>query len=101
LSTSVLTAPALAQQRAFVPGTLVVSRVHYNGDTNRARGSESFPLIFNDPNLSGIQGSIFLDSFLLGPFSPRVGRPPPMAPSPPASARNRKAHFTSRWMVMC
>lgn len=61
-------APAFAQQ-AFVPNTLVVSRIVYAGDTNPARAGESFPTIFNDPNVSGVQGSIFLDSYRTEPFS--------------------------------
>src|SRR5215831_13949594 len=60
---SLLAAPAPAQRVSFVPGTLVVSRIHFDPDTNPARNGESFPFIFNDPNVSGIQGSIFLDSF--------------------------------------
>lgn len=61
-------APGFAQQ-AFAPNTLVVSRVVYAGDTNPARAGESFPTIFNDPNVTGIQGSIFLDSYRPEPFS--------------------------------
>ncbi|HXZ00980.1 MAG TPA: hypothetical protein VEI03_13340 [Stellaceae bacterium] len=64
-------APGMAQN-AFIPDTLVVSRIVYNGDTNPARAGETFPTIFNDPNVSGIQGSIFLDSYLTVPFSPRL-----------------------------
>jgi hypothetical protein len=70
---SFLAAPALAQRVSFIPGTLVVSRIHFDRDTNPARSSESFPFIFNDPNVSGIQGSIFLDSFRIDPRSPRLG----------------------------
>ena len=56
----------------FERDTLVVSRVVYNGDTNPARQGETFPTIFNDPNVSGIQGSIFLDSYRPEPFSRRL-----------------------------
>ena len=69
---SILAAPALAQRVSFVPGTLVVSRIHFDPNTNPARNGESFPFIFNDPNVSGIQGSIFLDSFRIDPRSPRL-----------------------------
>ncbi len=43
---------------------LVVSRVAY-GDTIivGTSGPETFPLVFNDPNVSGIQGTIILDVF--------------------------------------
>src|SRR5258708_5277601 len=69
----ILAAPALAQRVSFVPGTLVVSRIHFDPDTNPARNGESFPFIFNDPNVSGIQGSIFLDSFRIDPRAPLLG----------------------------
>jgi hypothetical protein len=62
-------APPCFAQQAFLPNTLVVSRIVYAGDTNPARAGESFPTIFNDPNVSGIQGSIFLDSYRIEPFS--------------------------------
>lgn len=71
LAMSSMLTPGMAQD-AFIPNTLVVSRVVYNGDTNPARAGETFPTIFNDPNVSGIQGSIFLDSYLTVPFSPRL-----------------------------
>jgi hypothetical protein len=53
--------------------TLVVSRIQYVGDTNPARRGETFPLIFNDPNVTGIQGKIFLDMFRPDPGSHRLG----------------------------
>jgi len=63
-------APAMATDSAtsFIPNTLVVSRIVFNGDTNPARAGETFPTIFNDPNVAGIQGSIFLDSYTAKPF---------------------------------
>ena len=70
---SILVSPALAQRSAFIPGTLVVSRIHFERDTNPARNGEGFPFIFNDPNVSGIQGSIFLNSFRIDQWSPRLG----------------------------
>ncbi len=72
LAMSGMLTPGSMAQDAFIPNTLVVSRVVYNGDTNPARAGETFPTIFNDPNVSGIQGSIFLDSYLTVPFSPRL-----------------------------
>jgi hypothetical protein len=48
-----------AHADSFVPSTLVVSRIQYVGDTNPARSGETFPLIFNDPNVTGIQGNIW------------------------------------------
>src|SRR5579863_2910143 len=62
-------APSFADG-GFVPGTLVVSRVHFVPDTTPR--PEGFPQIFSDPNVSGIQGTIFLDSFRTRPFSSRV-----------------------------
>jgi hypothetical protein len=56
----------------FIPGTLVVARIQYETDTNPARASETYPTIFTDPAVSGIQGSIFLDSYRTEPFSPRL-----------------------------
>src|SRR5579863_5831942 len=64
--------PTLAADHSFIPDTLVVARVMFNRDTNPARAGETFPTIFNDPNVSGIQGSIFLDSYRAEPFSPRL-----------------------------
>jgi hypothetical protein len=55
---------------AFVAGALVVSRIQYNG-TDFAT-TETFPTIFNDPNVSGIQGSIFIDQYLPLPGAPRL-----------------------------
>ena len=55
------------------PGPLVVSRIVYFNDTNPARIGEGYPTIFNDPNVSGIQGNVFLDSFRIEPGSPLVG----------------------------
>jgi hypothetical protein len=63
--------PALAD--GFVASTLVVSRIQYVADTNPARSGESFPLIFNDPIVTGIQGKIFLDMFRPDPGSHRLG----------------------------
>jgi hypothetical protein len=51
-----------AHAGAFVSGALVVSRIQYNG-TDFAT-TDTFPTIFNDPNISGIQGSIYLDQYL-------------------------------------
>jgi len=61
-----------ADADGFVSSTLVVSRIQYVGDTNPARGGESFPLIFTDPNVTGIQGKIFLDTFRPDPGSYRL-----------------------------
>jgi hypothetical protein len=65
-----MVSPAFPDGRAVIPGPLVVSRIHFEHDTNPARAGETFPLIFTDPNVSGIQGSIFLDSFRTEPGSP-------------------------------
>jgi hypothetical protein len=63
--------PGFAQD-AFIPNTLVVSRIVYSGDSNPAHAGEKFPAIFNDPNVSGVQGSIYLDSYGTEPLSPRL-----------------------------
>jgi hypothetical protein len=63
--------PVLADNDHQPP--LVVSRIQYVGDSNPARSGESFPLIFNDPNVTGIQGKIFLDMFRPDPGSYRLG----------------------------
>jgi hypothetical protein len=53
--------------------TLVVSRISY-GDlvVQGAAGPETYPLIFNDPAISGIQGKIHLDLLLAIPHTPRL-----------------------------
>jgi hypothetical protein len=57
----------------FLPAArvLVVSRVKYEGNTFGS--TDTFPDIFSDPNVSGVQGAIFLDRFLALPGSPRLG----------------------------
>jgi hypothetical protein len=62
-----------AHADSFVASTLVVSRIQYVGDTNPARSGETFPLIFTDPNVTGIQGKILLDTFRPDPGSHRLG----------------------------
>ncbi len=66
------TGAAMAQSHAvpFIPGTLVVSRVHYAGNTFGS--TETFPDIFNDPNISGITAPIFIDEYLPLPFFPAI-----------------------------
>jgi hypothetical protein len=59
-------APAVAQDSFF----LVVSRVQYDGNTFGS--SETYPTIFNDPNISGVQGSIHFDLYLPFPHTPRL-----------------------------
>jgi hypothetical protein len=49
--------PALADQDDG--NLLVISRIQYVTDSTSR--PESFPLIFTDPNVSGVQGNIFLD----------------------------------------
>ena len=48
--------------------TLVVSRIQYVAPTP---APEPFPVIFNDPNVTGIQGNIFLDYYSSAPSSAR------------------------------
>ena len=53
------------------PDQLVLSRLQYEGNTFGS--SETYPLIFADPNISGVQASIHLDSYLVVPGLPRIG----------------------------
>ena len=53
--------------------TLVVSRIQYVAPPSPP---ESFPEIFNDPNVSGIQGNIFFDYFKPVPGAPLRGSLP-------------------------
>jgi hypothetical protein len=55
----------------FIPGALVVSRIQYDGDTFGS--PETYPFIFADPDVSGIQGSIHLDQYFPFPGLPRFG----------------------------
>ncbi len=55
----------------FFPGTLIVSRVHYDGTAFTT--TDTFPTIFNDSSISGITAPIFLDEYLPIPFLPRLG----------------------------
>jgi len=63
---------ASADQGKNIP-TLVVSRVKYVAPTP---APEPFPQIFNDPNVSGIQGNIFLDYNKTIPGSALLGSLP-------------------------
>ena len=60
----------------FIPGVLAVSRVEYDG--NNFGSTETFPDIFNDPTISGVQGSIFIDEYLPLPIPglPSIGTLP-------------------------
>jgi hypothetical protein len=53
---------------------LLVSRVRYDGNTFGS--SETYPLIFSDATVSGVQGSIHIDRFDTVPFSHRRGTMP-------------------------
>jgi hypothetical protein len=54
-------------------GTLVVSRIKYVAPTP---APEPFPQIFSDPNVSGIQGNIFLDYYKPSPDAPLLATLP-------------------------
>lgn len=61
-------------QTPLAPGSIQVSRVQYDGNTVPPDGYDhTFPNIFNDPNVSGIQGSIWIDQFTSVPFSASAG----------------------------
>jgi hypothetical protein len=85
---SVSGAPTLAGSgdpvfSGFTAGDLVVSRLQYDGDSNPSRSGETYPNIFTDPAVSGIQGSIHLDEYTTTPFSPVVASLPLPAMSTP------------------
>lgn len=61
-----LSAPAVSQQSFF----LAVSRIQYDGNTFGNPGT--YPTIFADPTISGIQGSIHLDLYIPFPNTPRL-----------------------------
>src|SRR5271157_2112926 len=65
---TLLATPILAQQ--FTPGNLVITRIQYDG--NKFGSPLKYPYIFNNPNVTGVQGSIWLDQYTTTPFSPRV-----------------------------
>src|SRR5712672_982819 len=54
-------------------GTLVVSRILYVAPTP---APEPFPQIFNHPNVSGIQGNVFLDYYKPSPGAPLLSTLP-------------------------
>ena len=56
------------------PNTLVVSRVHYDGNTFGE--TTPFPDIFNLSTVKGIQGSSFLDHYIANPGFPLIGTLP-------------------------
>jgi hypothetical protein len=49
---------------------LAVSRIQYDGNTFGS--AETYPTIFSDPNVSGVQGSIHIDGYLIVPTVPRI-----------------------------
>ena len=51
-----------------LPDTLVVSRITYDGNT--FGNPASFPAIFSDPTVTGVQGTVHLDILLSAPGSP-------------------------------
>lgn len=52
------------------PGSIQVSRVQYDGNGGINDGyNDTFPYIFNDPNVTGIQGSVWIDQFTTVPFN--------------------------------
>lgn len=69
---------------------LVVSRIQYVTDTTPR--PETFPFIFNDPNVSGVQGTIFLDYFRTTPGGPPLST---LALTAAAAAQKQPAITTS------
>ncbi len=58
-------------QTPLAPGSIQVSRVQYDG--NSFGNPDSYPLIFNDAGVTGIQGSIWIDQFNSVPASAVAG----------------------------
>jgi Protein of unknown function (DUF3237) len=86
----------------FIPGALIVSRVHYDG--NNFGNATPFPDIFNDPSVPSIQGSIFLDQYLPLPlpFLPRLGTLPLTGITTSFSSKSEGAVMRSpdgRWLA--
>jgi hypothetical protein len=61
-----LATPALAQEDSL----LVLSRIQYDGNT--FGNPANYPYIYNDPTVSGVQGSIHLDVYLPFPNTPTL-----------------------------
>ncbi len=70
-----LVAGAFAQT-PLAPGSIQVSRVQYDGNTVNDGSNTTFPYIFNDPNVTGLQGSIWIDQFTSVPSAPSAGTLP-------------------------
>jgi hypothetical protein len=69
---------ALADSQGKGGAALVVSRIQYVAPSP---SPESFPQIFNDPSITGIQGNIFLDYYGTTPGARRRGTLPLTAAS--------------------
>ncbi len=63
--------PVLAGGQGTANDTLVVSRIQYVAPSPLPSPPNTFPQIFNNSNVSGIQGNIFLDYYGTQPGSPR------------------------------
>jgi hypothetical protein len=61
--------------------TLVVSRIQYVAPSPLPSSPNTFPQIFNNSSVSGIQGNIFLDYYSTAPGAPRRGTLPLTATS--------------------
>ena len=60
----------------LAPGSIQVSRVQYDGNTVNDGMNNTFPYVFNDPNVPGIQGSIWIDQFSSVPAAASAGTLP-------------------------
>jgi hypothetical protein len=61
--------PGVFAQTPLAPGSIQVSRIQYDGNTV----GDTFPNVFNDPNVTGLQGSIWIDQFSSVPATPVAG----------------------------
>ncbi len=77
----------------FVAGVLEVSRVAYDGNTFSS--SETYPFIFNDSTVSGVQGSVHIDQRLPLPGLPIINTLPLSALTTSFSSKSEGALMLS------
>ena len=76
---------------------LAVSRVQYDGNT--FGNADTYPTIFADPTVSGVQGSIHIDRYRAGPWRPAALHCSSSTESPRASAPSQKERSHARSTV--
>ncbi|MBV8119596.1 MAG: hypothetical protein JO081_06635 [Alphaproteobacteria bacterium] len=96
LAVSGLHRVALADGQTNKGGTLVVARVQYVSPSPLPAPPNTFPQIFNNTNVSGIQGNIFLDYYGTQPGAPRQATLPLTAASVQQSQPVITTSFSSK-----